>query len=73
MVDIKQLRTMETKDLAKVAVESARSLFRLRLQATMGKLKNFNLIKNKRKEIARMKTVLTEKEVLDSVGRRERS
>lgn len=56
-----KLRKLENNELEKKIKELKDELFNLRFQAAVGKLENTAQIKKNRKEIARMKTILTER------------
>ncbi len=53
---------MSKDELAGEAQELSKQLFQLRLQKATGQLGNVNKIRVIRKDLARVKTVLTEKE-----------
>jgi large subunit ribosomal protein L29 len=57
-----KLRDMSKQELADEASELSKQLFKLRLQKATGQLDNVNKIRVIRKDLARVKTVLTEKE-----------
>lgn len=56
-----ELRNMSVKDLQSKLNESKKSLFNLRFQLATGQLENHNMIKNVKRDIARINTVITEK------------
>ncbi|WP_338601106.1 50S ribosomal protein L29 [Sulfolobus tengchongensis] len=60
-LDVEELRKMEKEDLLKRLEELRLELIKLKVQARMGTLKNTASIKNTRKDIARILTVLSEK------------
>jgi large subunit ribosomal protein L29 len=57
-----KLREMSVDELADEAQELSKQLFQLRLQKATGQLDNVTKIRVIRKDLARVKTVLTEKE-----------
>jgi len=57
-----KLREMSKVELEDEALELSKQLFQLRLQKATGQLDNVNKIRGIRKDLARVKTVLTEKE-----------
>lgn len=59
--DIKQLHTLETKDLQSKLADLRKSLEQVRLDKIMGKVKNVKQIESTRKDIARVMTVLSGK------------
>lgn len=60
-----ELRKFSTPDLEKKIVDLKKELFNLRFQLAVGQLENTARIKQVRKMIARMKTIITlrEKEI----------
>ncbi|ACP45689.1 ribosomal protein L29 [Sulfolobus islandicus Y.G.57.14] len=60
-VDLEELRKMEKGELIKKVDELRLELMKLRVQARMGTLKNTASIRNTRKDIARILTVLSQK------------
>ena len=58
---IKQLREMSQEELQENLADLERRLFELRSQAVTEKLENSQAVKNARREIARVKTILKEK------------
>ncbi|MEM0131371.1 MAG: 50S ribosomal protein L29 [Saccharolobus sp.] len=59
-LDVKELRKMQKDELLKKLDELRLELIKLRVQSRMGTLKNTASIKNTRKDIARILTVLNE-------------
>ncbi len=57
-----KFREMSREELETEAAASSEQLFRLRLQKATGQLENVMKIGQVRKDLARIKTVLTEKE-----------
>ena len=57
-----KMREMSVVELSDEALEMSKQLFQLRLQKATGQLDNVNKIREIRKDLARIKTVLTEKE-----------
>ena len=64
---ISELRQLSDKELQDKVIESKRELFDLRLKQSTGSLEKPSKIKELRKEVARMKTILRERE-LDAGG-----
>jgi len=64
---INELRKLSDKELQDKVIESKRELFDLRLKQSTGSLEKPSKIKELRKEVARMKTILRERE-LDAGG-----
>ncbi|MCL5411498.1 MAG: 50S ribosomal protein L29 [Patescibacteria group bacterium] len=59
---IEELNTKNLKELASLLKETQKELVNLRDQLTLRKLKNFAEIGNKKKDIARILTVIAQKE-----------
>lgn len=59
--EAQKIRDMEVAAIEKSIEELKQELFNLRFQAAVGKLENTAQIKKNRKQIARMKTILTER------------
>ena len=60
---VQDIRNIETKDLLVKVVEFKKELFSLRLQQATGQLENTARIKEVRKSIAKIKTVIREREL----------
>lgn len=58
----KQFKLKDLKDLIQDAQELAREIFDLRMSKETGKLKNLRTLFLKRKELAVIKTLITQKE-----------
>jgi len=61
--DKKKLQQKDIQELKNELVSSQKELFNLRMQLVQFKLKNTSLVAQKRKDIARMLTVMREKEI----------
>ena len=57
-----ELRKLSTEELVKKVKENKQQLFDLRLKQSTGSLEKPSQIKNLRKEVARIKTILKERE-----------
>ena len=57
-----EIRALSTTDLLQRLKDETESLENLRFQRTIGQLENFKNINNTRKLIARIKTILAERE-----------
>lgn len=62
--DIQQIRNKDIKELAAEIAQEKKNLFSLHLDFVQNKLKNVKSLSNKRKDIARMSSILREKELL---------
>ncbi|MDP8202942.1 MAG: 50S ribosomal protein L29 [Candidatus Tenebribacter mawsonii] len=60
---ISNLREMTVEELTQKLHESKEELFNLKFQQSMNRLENANKLKDVKKDIARMKTLLTEREL----------
>ena len=60
---INELRELSNEDLAKRIIEKKEELFAKRMQQSSGNLEKPTVLKTLRKEIARMKTILKEREM----------
>ncbi|MDP8267817.1 MAG: 50S ribosomal protein L29 [Candidatus Tenebribacter davisii] len=58
-----ELREMTSDEISQKLHESQEELFNLRFQKSMNRLENGNKLKDVKKDIARMKTLLTEREL----------
>ena len=59
--EAEKIRQLENATIEEKIVELKQELFNLRLQAAVGKLENTAQIGKDKKQIARMKTILTER------------
>lgn len=59
--ETEKIRQLENATIEEKIVELKQELFNLRLQAAVGKLENTAQIGKTKKQIARMKTILTER------------
>lgn len=57
-----EIRNLTLDELRQEVDKRRRELFELRLQSTVGQVPNTKLMRRKKREIARLKTVATEKE-----------
>jgi len=67
--DLNQLKETDTQSLQDRVSELSNELTKARLERTMNTVKNTNITKNTRKEIARIKTILHEKKLLEEASR----
>jgi len=59
----KELRELSNEELAKKLLDSKDELFKLRFQLATGQLENYMRLKEVRRNIARVKTILREREI----------
>lgn len=62
MTKISKIREMSTTELQEEARNLSEQLFRLRFQKSTGQLENAQKIRQVRRELAQVKTILTEKQ-----------
>ena len=62
-VKTKDIRKLETKDIEKKIKEAKEELFNLRFQQAAGNLEKPSRLNELRKDVARMKTVIREREL----------
>ena len=62
-----EIRALSSEELKKQLDDSYRELFNLRFRLATRQLTNYNEIRNVRKRIARIKTILRERELLGEV------
>jgi len=62
-VKVTEIRTLNTDELKKKLDESYRELFNLRFRLATKQLSNYHEIRNVRKKIAKIKTVMKEREL----------
>ncbi|NIT03822.1 50S ribosomal protein L29 [Candidatus Saccharibacteria bacterium] len=65
MVEVKELRGKEKKELIKTLKDAREELVRLRSSRALENLPDGSVLEKKKKEIARVLTVLKEKEILE--------
>ena len=63
MNEIEELRKLTTEELNKKIKENTEELFNLRFQQATGNLEKPGRLKDLRKEVARMKTIIREREL----------
>jgi large subunit ribosomal protein L29 len=67
-MDAREIRGMTTDDIRRKMDETYEELFNLRFQFVMGQLEDHNRLKALRHDIARMKTILRERELAQMEG-----
>lgn len=66
-----EIRSMGSADLEKQLEDAREEYFNLRFQRASGQLEDYNQIKKVRRSIARMITILREREIAESIGSQE--
>jgi large subunit ribosomal protein L29 len=62
-MEVREVRGMTTEDIRRKVDETYEELFNLRFQYVMGQLEDHNRLTALRRDIARMKTILREREL----------
>ncbi len=62
-MDVREIRGMPTQDIQRKIDQTYEELFNLRFQFVMGQLEDHNRLTALRRDIARMKTILREREL----------
>ena len=63
---VKEIRELSTEEINKKLVEAKEELFNLRFQQATGNLEKPSRIRELRKTVARLKTILVERELKES-------
>ena len=66
---VKEIREMTTEDIKKHIVDAKQELFNLRFQQATGNLEKPHKIKELRHEVAKIKTVIRERELSKEDGK----
>lgn len=66
---VEELRALKTEELHLKVKDLKQELFTLRFQQATGQLENPNVLKTKRKNIARILTVIKEREIKEKGGK----
>jgi large subunit ribosomal protein L29 len=67
MVEAHEIRELTTDEIEYRLEEAARELFTLRRQLNLGRLEDHNQIRRVKRDIARMKTILRERELIAEI------
>ena len=67
-MEIDDLKAMNDEDIANDMYDSQKALMNLRFRATTMQLSNINEIKNMKKRIARIKTLIQEREIAKTIS-----
>ena len=62
LLKIKELRELSNKEIESKIIEAKKELFNLRMKQSTGTLEKPSKIKELRKDVARMKTIIRERE-----------
>ncbi len=63
MIDITEVREMDEDELYARLIEAKQEMFNLRFQHVTGQLDNYSRLGDLKKDIARLKTILREREI----------
>jgi large subunit ribosomal protein L29 len=66
-----EIRGMGSADLEKKLEDAREEYFNLRFQRASGQLEDYNQIRKVRRSIARLITILREREIAESIGSQE--
>jgi large subunit ribosomal protein L29 len=72
MVEGREIREWTTDEIEHRLDEASRELFTLRRQLDLGRLEDFNQIQRVKRDIARMKTILRERELIAEMAEEAR-
>ncbi len=64
MVEAREIREWTTEEIQQRIDEAQRELFTLRRQLDLGRLEDSNQLRRAKRDIARMKTILRERELI---------
>ncbi len=64
MVEPSEIREMTSDEIGLRIEEAQRELFALRRQMDLGRLEDFNQVRRVKRDVARMKTILRERELI---------
>ena len=64
MVEPQEIREMTSEEIELQISEAQRELFALRRQMDLGRLEDHNQIRRAKRDVARMKTILRERELI---------
>jgi large subunit ribosomal protein L29 len=65
----REIRTWTTEEVQERLDEAYREFFALRGELAMGRLEDYNRVRIVKREIARMKTILRERELVAKLGK----
>jgi len=72
-MQVREVRTWTTEELQRRLGEAQRELFTLRRELTMGRLEDHTRIRAVKRDVAQIKTVLRERELVAGGARRQHS
>jgi len=63
--ELEKIREQTAKELQDLVIQLHKEMFEVRMQHSLGKLKDVRTMKKKRRQIAQIKTILKEKEIME--------
>lgn len=69
-MDVRELRAMSDEQLLDELEDLKEAQFKLRIQASSGQLENENVLRHTRRDIARVKTVMRERQLAAEITAR---
>jgi len=63
-MEAREIRTWTTEEIQERLDDASRELFALRRESAMGRLEDYNRVRAVKRDIARMKTILRERELV---------
>lgn len=63
-MEAREIRTWTTEEIGTRLDEAHRELFALRRQLDLGRLEDYNRVRQVKRDVARMKTILRERELI---------
>jgi len=72
-MQVREVRTWTTEELQRRLGEAQRELFTLRRELAMGRLEDYTRIRAVKRDVAQIKTVLRERELVAGGARRQHS
>jgi len=66
--ELNQLRTKTSQQLEALAKKTAQEVFKLKMEQKTNRLKNVHLVGQKRHDLAKIKTILREKELANEAA-----
>jgi len=70
-MQVQEIRNMGTADIQKKLEDAREEFFNLRFQRASGQLEDYNQIRRVKRNIARMHTILREREIAEWIGGEE--
>jgi large subunit ribosomal protein L29 len=68
MMEAREIRKLSTADIQKRLEDAREEHFNLRFQRASGQLEDFNQLRQVRRRIARLQTILRERQIAQQIG-----